>query len=90
MERFPAVTQTGVPTDIVFSGPVPGIRSHEKRTTRLLDEIESGTVRAFPMPLALQVLGACIGALAAGSSRQAVVLPIDPDSELGKTEWPIS
>ena len=36
------------------------------------------------------LLGACIGALASGTSGHVVQLPIDPDSELGRTEWPIS
>lgn len=90
VERFPAVTRVGEPSDLAFTGPVPGLRSPEERTTILLNEIESGGTRHLPPPLALQALGACIGALAAGRSRQAVSLPIDPDSVLGQEEWPIS
>ncbi|MCI0440239.1 MAG: hypothetical protein L0177_14080, partial [Chloroflexi bacterium] len=80
----------GEARDVVFVGPVPGILPLEDRTRRVLGEIESGEVRVFPPALALQALGACIGALAAGSRRCAVPLPIDPASDEGRTEWPIS
>lgn len=90
VERFPAVTRTGDPTDIAYTGPVPGILTATERSTKLLDEIESGTVRIFPPALAIQAMGACIGALAAGTSGRAVGLPIDPESSLGREEWPIS
>jgi predicted dehydrogenase len=90
VERFPQVTRVGDPTDVAFTGFVPGFRSLEKRTTRLLEEIESGMVSVLPPSQALESLGACIGALAAGRCRKAVSLPIDPESELGRLEWPIS
>jgi predicted dehydrogenase len=90
LERYPAITRTGHPVENLFEGPVPGLRSLEERTTILLDEIESGNVHLLPPSLALESLGACIGALAAGNSCCAVSLPIQPDSELGRTEWPIS
>ena len=90
LEKFPAVTRTGEPTDVAFQGPVPGLRSGYERTAILLGEIESGTVEVFPPSIALQTLGACIGALEAGRSHHAIALPIDPDSEIGRAEWPIS
>lgn len=90
VERFPAITRTGVASEVVFKGTVPGVRSGEEATTALLEEVESGTVRVFPAYLALEAVGACIGALASGRDGQAVKLPIDPISELGQTQWPIS
>ncbi len=90
VRQFPAVTRSGMPSDIAFKGPVPGIRSGGEATTMLYDEIVSGSVRVCPPALALEAVGACIGALAAGRDRQAVQLPIDPVSELGRTPWPIS
>ena len=90
VQKFPAVTRTGRASDLAFKGPVPGIRTSDEATTMLLDEIETGTVRVFPPPLALEAVGACIGALAAGRERRAVQLPIDPASDLGRTQWPIS
>ena len=90
VHEYQAVTRTGIPTDVAFRGPVPGIRSEVEATAAMLDEIESGTVRVFPPTLALRTLSACIGALAAGRDRRAVQLPIDPLSVLGRTQWPIS
>ena len=90
VERFPAVTRVGEPADTVFSGPLPGLLARSRGSIKLLEEIESGTVRGFPPALALQALGACIGALAAGDTRQAVSLPIDPASSLAQVEWPIT
>jgi hypothetical protein len=90
IEKFPAVTRIGIPTDVAFTGDVPGKRPIEACTHGILDEIESGQVQVFPPTLALQALGACIGALEAGEKGYRVPLPIDPMSELGQKEWPIS
>ena len=90
LAKYPAVTRTGQPVYVVFRGPVPGVRSLEECTTMILDEIEAGDIRIFPPELALQALGACIGALTAGKIRRAVPLPIDPMSDVGMAEWPIS
>ena len=87
---YSAVTRTGIPSDVAFRGPVPGIRSEVEATVAMLSEIESGNVRVFPPTLALQALSACVGALAAGRERRAIQLPIEPMSDLGRTEWPIS
>ena len=90
VQKFPAVTRTARASDLAFRGPVPGIRSSEEATTMLLEEIESGTVRIFPPTLALEAVGACIGTRAAGRERRRVQLPIDPASDLGRTQRPIS
>lgn len=90
IEKFPAVTRIGVPTDVAFAGDVPGKYPIEACTHRLLDEIESGHIEVLPPALALQALSACIGAIEAGEKGRRVSLPIDPMSELGKKEWPIS
>lgn len=90
VERFPAVTRTGEATQTAFRGFVPGFRTLEEATEKLLDEIDSGNVSVFPAQSALLTLGACIGALASGTTGRVVQLPIDPDSDLGRTEWPIS
>ena len=90
LAKYPAVTRTGQTVDVAFTGPVPGIRSFEECTEIILDEIETGDIRIFPPELALQALGACIGALTAGKIRCAVPLPIDPMSDVGMAEWPIS
>lgn len=90
VEKSPAVTRTGHPVQQIFNGPVPGLRPLEERTVALLDEIEAGDISVPPPLLALQALGASIGALAAGRDRCSVSLPIDPDSDLGRAEWPNS
>ncbi|MDA1348641.1 MAG: Gfo/Idh/MocA family oxidoreductase [Chloroflexi bacterium] len=90
VEAHPQVTRVGDAAEVVFDGPLDGVRPSGERTNLLLDEIEAGRVEVFPPELALQALGACIGAIAAGRDRRAVSLPIDPESEIGRTEWPIS
>lgn len=90
LDRYPAVTRLGEPKDIVFDGKVPGIRPIEECTSRILDEIEQGNVLQFTPGDALQVVGSCIGALTAGFTGQKVHLPIEPDSDIGRAEWPIS
>jgi predicted dehydrogenase len=90
IEAYPQVTRVGDAVEAVFDGPLVGLSPPEERWKALLDEIEAGRVEVFPPELALQALGACIGAIAAGRDRRAVSLPIDPDSEIGRTEWPIS
>ena len=90
VEKSPGVTSTGHATDIAFTGPVPGFLRLNERTIMLLEEIEAGNVKLFPPALAVQALGACIGALASGKSSRAIQLPIDPESELAELSWPIS
>ena len=90
LERYPAVTRLGEPKDIVFQGKVPGIRPLEECTSRILDEVEERNALKFTPGDALQVVGSCIGALTAGTTGQKVYLPIDPNSDIGRAEWPIS
>lgn len=90
VDKFPAVTRLGEPKELLLRGPVPGMLPTEQRTIRLLEEIEAGSVRAFPPDLAVCAVEACIGALSAGKTGQRVRFPIEPDSDAGRAEWPIS
>ena len=90
VETFPSVTRVGPASDLVFSGAIPDTGTAAERIAATLDDIESGTVSVFPPGLALQTLGACIGALTAGQNGGTVKLPIDPKSDIGKTEWSIT
>ena len=90
LDRFPAITRTGVATNVVQDIPPISLYSADERTKMLIDEIDSGSFLICPPQVALQSLGACIGALAAGENRSRVELPINPDSHIGRTEWPIS
>ncbi|MBI4305289.1 MAG: Gfo/Idh/MocA family oxidoreductase [Chloroflexi bacterium] len=90
VERFPAVTRVGAASEVVFNGPVPGLVSREERTIKQLAELETGIVQIFPPAQALEAVGSCIGALAAGAQGRVVPLPVKPDSEIGRTEWLIS
>ena len=90
VQRFPAVTRTGPATQIVYEGLVEGALDAETTIGRLLDEVEGSVPQTFPSETAVEVLSACIGALEAGRTGNAVQLPIDPDSEHGKRLWPIS
>ena len=90
LAAYPRVTRTGDPLEFAYDGALPGIRTSEQGTLAIIEEIESGDVRIFPPESALQSMGACIGALEAGTSGQAVQLPIDPMSDIGRRQWPIS
>lgn len=88
--KFSAVTRLGEPSEAVHQGPLPGIATGNEPTLRALAEVESGQVERLPPRLAARVVGACIGALAAGRDRQTVQLPIEPTSALGREEWPVT
>ncbi|MCR4336258.1 MAG: Gfo/Idh/MocA family oxidoreductase [Candidatus Omnitrophica bacterium] len=90
IQKFPAITRVGLAKNIIFKGSIPGIVPLEERTKSILNEIESGKVSIFPARMALEALGACIGALTAGIKKSSVLLPIDPQSEEGQRKWPIS
>jgi hypothetical protein len=90
IKRFPAVTRTGAAGDLVFEGPIPQVLELEGEMGKLLDEVEGLTPQSFRSENALEVLGACIGALEAGRTGIAVDFPIDPKSDLGQRTWPIS
>lgn len=87
---YPQVTRTGNASKILYDGPIPGLLTSEQATISVIKEVEQGDVRKFPPEDALQAVGACIGALSSGASRQAVSLPIEPSSEIGRRRWPIS
>jgi predicted dehydrogenase len=87
---FPAITRLGQPTDLVFKGSLQGVLSREEGTRRLLGEIETREVITLPPSDALKALEVMIAALESGRTGSAVLLPIDSESETGRTEWPIS
>jgi predicted dehydrogenase len=90
VERFPAVTRTGTPSEIVDEGPVADVLDVPASTTAIWAELDGGGPLTLAPSVAVGVLGACIGALAAGDAGCRVALPIDPQSDLGTKEWPIS
>lgn len=85
-----SVTRAGAASDTVFEGPLPGFEEFPGPTTRLLDELEEETPQRLAPSAAVEVVGACIGALASARDGVAVALPIRADSELGRERWPIS
>jgi predicted dehydrogenase len=89
LKRYPAVTRTGAPLPR-FSGLVPDLLDLDAELGVLLDQVEGKTPSTYRSESALEVLGACIGALEAGRTGDSVPLPIDPSSELGGRLWPIS
>lgn len=84
------ITRTGMPSEVMHNGALPGLRAGVSATEALMDEIEAGDVQTFRPEEALQAVEACIGALVSGRSGHSVELPIDPDSAEGQEEWPIS
>jgi hypothetical protein len=90
VRRWAAVTRTSAASETIFAETLPGVVAGAEPTIRLIEEVERGSVVTFPPPLAVEALGACVGALAAARDGVSVPLPIDPGSEIGLTEWPIS
>ena len=91
VKSLSAITRTGRPGRVVYSGPIPGALTQiDEALPRLYDDILSRGGVVSPPEAGLTALSACIGALAAGESGTPVPLPIDPDSELGRRQWPIS
>lgn len=90
IERFPSVTRVGAASAAVHQGALPGMNTREDRIESLYQEIESGEVRVCPPESALEALGACLGALTAGATSSAVALPMDPEGDMAKREWPVS
>src|SRR5690606_17937549 len=90
VERFPAVTRTGTPSEVVEEGPVAGLLDAAGTTTAMWVEIDGTGPVTVSGEVATGVLGACIGALQAGAEGARVDLPIDPGSPAGLKEWPIS
>jgi predicted dehydrogenase len=88
--RFPAVTRTGVADRVIHDGSLPNLLSQEDSVTNLYHEVLADQVTTCPPQDALAALSACIGALSAGETGTRVSFPIEPDSEIGRREWPIS
>ena len=90
IKKHALVTRTGVARVLGQRGQIPGVLKLEEATSRLLDEIDLDRVKVFTPYDAQLALGACIGALTSGLTHSAIRLPIDPESEDGTREWPIS
>lgn len=88
--RFPSVTRAGPADEVVFEGTIPHVVPLEEAFSTLYREVlDKRLVTCRPQD-GLSALEACIGALSAGETGDRVLLPIDPDSEAGQREWPIS
>jgi hypothetical protein len=59
-------------------------------TSAIWSEIDGNGELSYSPSTAVGVLGACIGALVSGMEGHRVELPIDPVSDRGRQEWPIS
>jgi predicted dehydrogenase len=90
VESDPRVVRTSDPSDLVYEGPIPGAMPLPQASIGVIEEVERGDVRTFLPEAALESVGACLGALAAGESGRSVQLPIDPESEIGLRRWPVS
>lgn len=90
VRRNPVITRTGPATKVLHRGPIPGVRAFEQSTAAVYDELASGNVSCFPPEAAAHLVGDMIGALESGRIGRVVSLPIDPDSQVGRNEWPIS
>ena len=88
--KFPAVTHVGPAEHAIHDGPLPGLLSREEAVAELYRQALSGQMTLSSPQDAVAALAACIGALSAGETGNRVTFPIDPDSELGRREWPIS
>jgi predicted dehydrogenase len=84
------VTRTGIASERIYEGDIPGSIWGDSAIARALDEVIAARVRTLPPEVALDALGACVGALASGESGARIELPISPKSSLGRRRWPIS
>lgn len=88
--RFPAVTRTGVATELLLDGELDGV----VRFNAGLDAAAEELLHA-PSPTCTAAAGvasttACMAALFASRDLAPVALPIDPASPRGRETWPIS
>jgi len=90
LKQYPVITRLGGASVEVATGSLPGVINGEECTKLMIQEIEAGEIRIYPPESALDTLSACIGALSSGKTGERIALPMDPNSELGCTEWPIS
>lgn len=90
VERFPAVTRTGPPGEILVEGKLHGMRTFDEGLRAALEEAFAGNMSTSPATLGLDAVSATIGALIAGRESRAVDLPIDASSKYGQECWPIS
>ena len=90
LKQYPAITRLGEAVVKASHGSLPGVIRNEECTRLMIQEIEAGEIKVYPPEMALDTLSACIGALSSGKTGERITLPMDPYSDLGSTEWPIS
>ena len=90
VQRFPAITRTGKPIDVLADGQLPGVRGFNDGLRAAALELLGSDMRSAPASVGVQSVSSCIGALVSARERKVVELPIDPGSSLGQETWPIS
>jgi predicted dehydrogenase len=84
------VTRTGTATDVLFTGPLPGVLSMEDALRDGISRLMNGGESLSPADAAGAALNACLGALAAAEDGGPLRLPLAPDGPWGRREWPIT
>lgn len=90
VEKFPSVTRTGPTPEILFKGRLPGVLSLEEGLKAAGEDALKQEDKLCTGAMAHRAVSACIGALISAREKRGIDLPIDPDSEWGKEDWPIS
>jgi predicted dehydrogenase len=90
VERFPAITRTGKPVNVLADGPLPGVRGFNDGLHAAGLELLGNDMRSASASVGVQSVSSCIGALVSARERKVVELPIDPGSSFGQETWPIS
>ena len=90
LAAYPSVTRVGIASEILYEGEIPGVISIEEAYSVLLEEVTSGNIVVFKPELALQAVSSCSGALWASRKDKRVSLPLHPENDAGKMEWPFS
>lgn len=88
--KFPAVTRTGTPDEVLFEESLPGVLGYLEGMARAIEDVRTEEGRVCPARRGVVSVSACVGALFAARSGLRVALPLEADSDGFAEQWPIS
>ena len=91
IKRYPAITRTGYPKQLLYEGMLPNVNDFLGSLERAHNDlIENNDNHICDSSIGLNSISTVIGALFSGCENRPVQLPINPESDWGMYEWPIS
>jgi hypothetical protein len=88
--QFPQVTRTGNPTQYLYKGRLKGVHDFWDSLRTAHYELIINNNNLCNASIGQASVSAVIGALISGKSKYPVQLPVNPESDEGLKEWPIS